>query len=61
MDYLKQLIVTPEMVAKKIKVVKDIKSPGVNGIPPKLQMETVEQVRERVHLQECSNGNSRTS
>ena len=39
-DYLEQLIVTPEMVAKKIIG----KSPGVDGIPPKLLMETVEQV-----------------
>ena len=35
-DYLRQLIVTPEMVAKKIKAMKDIKSPGMDGIPPKL-------------------------
>ena len=40
-DYLRQLIVTPEMVAKKMK---DNKSPGVDGIPPKLLMETVEQI-----------------
>ena len=32
------------MVAKKIKLMKDTKSPGVEGIPPKLPMETVEQV-----------------
>ena len=32
------------MVAKKIKVMKDTKSPGVDGIPPKLVMETVEQI-----------------
>ena len=47
-DYLGQLIVTPEMVAKKIKAMpmkdKVKKSPGVDGIPPKLLMETVEQV-----------------
>ena len=43
-DYLGQLIVTPEMVAKKIKAMKDSKSPGVDGIPPKLLMETVEQI-----------------
>ena len=42
--YLGQLIVTPEMVAKKIKATKDNKSPGVDGIPPKLLMETVEQI-----------------
>ena len=40
--YLQQLIVTPEMVAKKIKTMKDNKSPGVDGIPPKLLMETVQ-------------------
>ena len=43
-DYLGQLIVTPEIVAKKIKAMKNNKSPGVDGIPPKLVMETVEQV-----------------
>ena len=43
-NYLGQLIVTPEMVAKKIKAMKDNKSPGVDGIPPKLLMETVEQI-----------------
>ena len=44
LDYLRQLIVTPEMVAKKIKAMKDNKSPGVDGIPSKLLMETVEQI-----------------
>ena len=43
-DYLGQLIVTPEMVAKKIKAMKDNKSCGVDGIPPKLLMEIVEQI-----------------
>ena len=33
-----------EMLAKKIKVMKDNKSPGVDGIPPKLHMETVQQI-----------------
>ena len=37
-EYLGQLIVTPEMVAKKIKAMNDNKSPGVDGIPPKLLM-----------------------
>ena len=32
------------MVAKKIKAMKDNKSPGVDGIPPKLLMETVQQI-----------------
>ena len=44
MDYLGQLFVTPEMVARKIKAMKDNKSPGVGGILPKLLMETVEQI-----------------
>ena len=43
-DYLGLLVVTPELVAKKIKAMKDNKSPGVDGIPPKLLMETVEQI-----------------
>ena len=43
-DYLRQLIVTPEMAAKKIKAMKDNKSPGVDGIPPRLLMETVVQI-----------------
>ena len=42
--YLGQLILTPEMEAKKIKAMKDNQSPGADGIPPKLLMETVEQV-----------------
>ena len=42
-DYLGQLIVTPEMVAKKIKTMKNNKSPGADGIPPKLLMETIKQ------------------
>ena len=33
-DHLGQLFVTPEMIAKKIKTMKDNKSPGVYGIPP---------------------------
>ena len=43
-DYLGPLIETPEMVVKKIKEMKDNKSPGVDGIPPKLLMETVDQI-----------------
>ena len=56
-DYLEQLIVTPEMVAKekerkgtfkmvakKIKVMKDNKSPGVDGILRRLLKKTVEQI-----------------
>ena len=41
-EYSGQLSVTPEMVTKKIKAMKDNKSLGVNGIPQKLLMETVE-------------------
>ena len=43
-DYLGPLVVTPELIAKKIKAMKDNKSPGVDGIPPTLLMETVEQI-----------------
>ena len=43
-DYLGPLIVTPEMVAKKIKAMKDNKSPGVDGIPPKLLIDTIEEI-----------------
>ena len=43
-DYLGQLIVTPKMVAKKIRDMKNNKSPGVDGIPPKLLLEVVEQM-----------------
>ena len=43
-DYLGQLIITPEMESKKIKATKYNKSPGGGGIPPKLLMETVEQI-----------------
>ena len=43
-EHLGQLFVTPEMIAKKIKKTKDNKSPGVDGIPPKLLKEIVEQI-----------------
>ena len=43
-DYLGQLIVTQEMVAKKTKAMNDNKSPGVDGIPPRLLMEKAEQI-----------------
>ena len=42
--HLEQLFVTPEMIAKKIKKMKDNKSPGVDRIPPKLLKEIVEQI-----------------
>ena len=43
-DYVGQLIVTREMLAKKIKTMKVNKPLGVDGMPPKLLMETVEQI-----------------
>ena len=42
-EHLGQLFVTLEMIANKIKNMKDNKSPGVDGIPPKLLKEIVEQ------------------
>ena len=42
-EHLGQLFLTPEKIAKKIKKMKDNKSPRVDGIPPKLLKETVEQ------------------
>ena len=35
---------TPEVVASKINNIKDNKSPGVDGISPKILKETVEQI-----------------
>ena len=43
-EHLVQLFVTPEMIANKIKKMDDNKSPGVDGIPPKLLKEIVEQI-----------------
>ena len=43
-DYLGHLTVTPTMVAMKIRDMKDTKSPEVDGIPPKLLLEIVEQI-----------------
>ena len=43
-EHLGQLFVTPEMIAKKIEEMKDNKSPGVDGILPKLLKEIVEQI-----------------
>ena len=39
-----QLVVTPEVVACKINNMKENKSPGVDGISPKILKETVEQI-----------------
>ena len=41
-EHLGQLFVTPEMIAQQIKKMKDNKSPGVDGIPPKLLKEIFE-------------------
>ena len=43
-ERLGQLVVTPEVVANKIDNMKENKSPGVDGIAPKILKETVEQV-----------------
>ena len=51
-EHLGQLFVTPEIIAKKIKKMKDNKSPGVDGIPPKLLKEIVEQIS--TPLAKCS-------
>ena len=37
-DYLRHLIVTPKMVAKKIKATKDNKLLGMDGIPRNYQL-----------------------
>ena len=39
-----QLIVTPEVVASKINDMKENKSPGIDGLSPKILKETVEQI-----------------
>ena len=43
-EHLGQLFVTHEIIVNKIKKMKDNKSPGVDGIPPKLLKEIVEQI-----------------
>ena len=43
-ERLGQLVVTPEVVAIKINNMKENKSPGVDGIAPKILKETVEQI-----------------
>ena len=43
-EKLGQLVVTPEVAASKINNMKMNKSPGVDGISPKLLKETVEQI-----------------
>ena len=50
-EMLGQVVVTPEVVANKINNMKENKSPGVDGIAPKLLKETVEQIcTPRAHL-----------
>ena len=39
-----QLVVTPEVVANKINNMKENKTPGVDGIAPKILRETIEQM-----------------
>ncbi len=51
-ERLGQLVVTPEVVASKINNMKENKSPGVDGISPKILKETVEQHLVR-HLHMC--------
>ena len=43
-EMLGQLVVIPEVVASKINNMKENKSPGVDGISPKIPKETVEQI-----------------
>ena len=43
-DYLGQLIVPSMMVARTIRAIKDNKSPGVDGIPPKLLLGIEKQI-----------------
>ena len=50
-ERLGQLVITPEVLANKINSMKDNKSPGVDGIAPKLLKETVEQIsKPRAHV-----------
>ena len=43
-ERLGQLVITPEVIANNINNMKDNKSPGVDGIAPKILKETVEQI-----------------
>ena len=43
-EHLGPIFVTPEIIKKKIKKMKDNKSPGVDGIPSKLLKEIVERI-----------------
>ena len=44
-ERLRQLVVTPGEVASQINNMTENKSPGVDGISPKIQKETVEQIK----------------
>ena len=43
-QHLGQLFVTPEMISQKIKMMETNKSPGVDGITPKLLKEIVNEI-----------------
>ena len=43
-ERLGQLVVTPEVVVSKINNMKENKSPGVDGISPKVLKDTIEQI-----------------
>ena len=43
-ERLGQLVITPQVLANKINNITDNKSPGVDGIAPKIVKETVEQI-----------------
>ena len=43
-ERLEKLVLTPEVVASKINNMKENKSPGIDGIAPKILKETVEQI-----------------
>ena len=47
-EHIGQLFVTPVMIANKIKKMKDNKSPGVDGIPPKLLKEKSNHLRTNI-------------
>ena len=48
-DMLGQLVVIPEVVANKINSMRENKSPGVDGISPKILKETVEKLIRHLH------------
>ena len=48
-ESLGQLIITPDVVASKTNYVKENKSPGVDGLSPKILKETVEKLVNHLH------------